>query len=413
MPLSTPLPNGPPYLKGALIAESNLFPRLINPDYESESEDDHDSARGARNSGKRNKNEEDRVRVAAQVKRTPLNDIPRLDIPTAVATVISLIQSGERVDFEPPVTKAFNEARSLVISNGGKDDATVLNGAQREVFGRWKQIMRPSWLKHASLKRGTYEEPEANEPVWVQACWVWLHGMRDNEGIVEDSRGRISIAHLEGRSIFWMTTPKESYRPTGVSASIWNRSFDMCHLLFACPGLYDAILTAHDIQVGRIRHLNPSPLDFPRTVDCNVVDMARWYAGKGMHVETANKVCHYAQEWIRARWTKGAPIEDAVRVSKWLIHRRHDELPSADETNWFEPEWAGVVRRDQGRQACSVRARRDLLEEEFSEREAESVLADFDAREYIDPAGLKCEGRSTIDFAGRETMALYSTKSAE
>jgi hypothetical protein len=232
---------------------------------------------------------------------------------------------------------------------------------------------------------GRYETPEANEPVWVQASWVWLHGMKDNEGIVEDSQGRISMAHLEGRSLFWMTTPKESSRPTGVSASEWDRSFTICHLLFACPGLYGEILEEWDISINPIRHLEPRPNDFPTNPGCTVVDFARWYAGKGMQTETANKICHYSQEKVCA-----FPSRDAIWVSKWLTHKRNVALPSAED-NWFKPEWASEVERSEERHSRKVRVHTDLLEENFSEEDVLAVLTDFDLNDYVYPSRRSCD----------------------
>jgi hypothetical protein len=124
-----------------------------------------------------------------------------------------------------------------------------------------------------------------------------------------------------------------------------------------------------------------------------------------MQAVTANKICHYSQQKVRARCTREFRTEDAVWVSKWLIHRRHIELPSTDEANWFEPQWAAEVKRDHARQACFVRTRRDLLEGLFSEQDALTILADFDVGRYTDTGAGIGGGATTNPARERITVA--------
>ncbi|KAJ3506812.1 hypothetical protein NMY22_g17126 [Coprinellus aureogranulatus] len=340
----------PTYLRDPSLQGSYLFPKLRNSDSDVWEEDDYEQLSDSEDDKKFGKQRKDPNSKSGHYEQRRLKalEVPRgaappLDEPMRVLVAIDMIKSGEREDFAGPVTIAWERIRRQ-LDAGVKE----LSKADRDIWAYWKPQMRPGWVKDAELRAGTYHKPLPDEPLWVHATAFWLFG----------------------------------------SAAQHERPWAVCLKLLACPGLYAEILKTHSIKLPPGYHLFPELTGFIGNAKWGVVDAARWFASNGLRPETADAMVHFAQEHTRSRLIRGEihdlAVDDAVWVSRWLVHRRHVPLP-ADEENWFIPHWAdeATPNRPPNRISSKPRTQVHLLEGVKTKDEIDVLLGSFDLKDYV------------------------------
>ena len=169
----------------------------------------------------------------------------------------------------------------------------------------------------------------------------------------------------------------------------WNT----CLRLLACPGLYQEIVDAHNIEIPCRRLFNPPGNDFVGQANWTVVDTAWWLAGNGVQPATADAIALFTQDRIRSRLVCGGSEgdfpADAVWVLRWLVNHQSTPLPM-DEDNWWAPAWAAnnsAVARQPNRVVLPPRTQVHLLKGRMTEEEVSAVMQEFNINNFVFQGG--------------------------
>lgn len=340
---------------------------------------------------------------------------PLLDSAEAVSIAIDLVVDGTRPDFAMPLVKLYNaadtKARKMAKDRGirgvgsNTEFRTVIEdlpAGLKAVFILWEGYRRPGWVKDILIRHQSAPRPGMFEPTWVKMTWGWLHG--PGVGVVNDSDGRISVAHSVGRGLWRLVAPVELYRPSAVAPGRWEYPVSAVWRLFACEGLYGDILEAHGITAAKATVVADTDAAIPIEDSDDLVECARWFAGRGLTPEDGVRLACYMQELVRDRargQDQGKAYDEAVWVSRWLVNVRCTPL-SLDASNWFAPDWPR--RFGPLRSAISIRPRmtKHLLHIDDGDDDdtVRTLLKDdFDLAEYIPrvPGETQSEGELSIE----------------
>lgn len=282
---------------------------------------------------------------------------PFLDSAEKVSTAIDLVLDGTRPDFAMPLVMLYNAAdtkahhiakergiRGSDPNSQFREAVEALPAALRAVFVLWEAYRRPGWVKDLLIRHQCSPHPGIFEPTWVSMAWSWLHG--PGVGVVNDRNGRISVAHSVGRCLWRLVAPRELYRPEGIRQGRWAYPVSAVWRLFACEGLYEAITDKHDMEIATATVVVDPGAEIAVEDMDNVVECARWFAGRGLTIADSERLALYMQEVVRDRaWNRseGLEYDEAVWVSRWLVNVRGTSV-SRDRSNWFAPEWPRWVK---------------------------------------------------------------------
>lgn len=321
--------------------------------------------------------------VRQELMAVPIGDAPLLDTPDRVMMAIHLVRLGERDDFATFLTVAYNSAVNSMVQDR-LQSADDLPAERRAVFQFWQPWNRPGWFKELLLRHHFYATPDEREALWVWAAWFWINGPRG--GVVDDADRRISMAHVEGHSMMRIMFPAKMQRPNGVSAVKWKYPRTVAWKLFACPGLYEAIVSQHGIIVADERKGFVEDEGFFRAANADLLACARWFANHGLQLVDADKMVWFMQELVRDRAMgkeQGVEYDDALWVSRWLVNEKFVPL-SNDSSRWFVPEgWPSSIR-SYSYSSRRARSTKHVLPVTSSDEELGELLGrDFDRRQYI------------------------------
>lgn len=373
------------------------------------------------------------LRVRDDLQRAGWEVRPYLDSAEKVVVAIDLVVDGTRPDFAMHLVKLYNAADTKVRAlarersnrEGGarctpRDVVDDLPDNLRAIFILWEGYRRPGWVKDLLIRHQCAPHPGVFEPTWVMMTWSWLRG--PGVGVVNDAEGRISVRHSEGRGLWRLVAPRELYRPEGVAMGRWEYPESAVWRLFACEGLYGEILTEHRMIVGVATVVADADAEIPAEDSNDLVECARWFAGRGLTPEDGIRLSLYMQELVRDRARgkdHGKEYDEAIWVSRWLVNVRCSGVSVGDDA-WFTPDWPRRFRPLSSAVSIRMRKSKHVLPVEDGDDDdtmRELLKEGFDIREYIptftgvtqsegeySPEGECYDGQGVDSYSGYASM---------
>jgi hypothetical protein len=161
-------------------------------------------------------------------------------------------------------------------------------------------------------------------PAYAIERWIlysWTNTIQSFKGLVENSKGAISIRHIQGFLVFSTRKPLRMKKgnENEIQGTLARTEWTVAAIkLMACPGLCKALLEAMDKPMIDAEPV-VKPYDEP-VINISPAKLALWFARNGLSFQEMDDAAAFAQQFIYEQCREPANKEKWIEIARFVLH---------------------------------------------------------------------------------------------